>query len=283
MSNPSQEPACPVKPANLPRPKPVTVNGAVISRGEIAREVQNHPAAKPVEAWLAAARALVVRELLMQEARRLAIAPRPVTDDEGRRETDDEAMMRQLVEQEVTSLEPDDVACRKFYDRQPQRFRSPDLSEVRHILVAADPRDPAARQSARRQAEEIIAVLQAEPARFEALAAAYSACPSAGVGGNLGQISRGQTAPEFDAALNECPIGRLHDRPIDSRYGYHVVLVEQRIEGQPLPFELVRDRIADWLRGHLKNTAIRRYISQLADRATITGIALDADAPALTR
>ena len=43
------------------------------SRSAIARETQNHPAAKPIDAWLAAARALVVRELLLQEARRLGI------------------------------------------------------------------------------------------------------------------------------------------------------------------------------------------------------------------
>ena len=55
----------------LPKPKTISVNGKVIPREVIAREVQNHPAEKPILAWQAAARALVVRELLLQESERL--------------------------------------------------------------------------------------------------------------------------------------------------------------------------------------------------------------------
>ena len=57
----------------LPKPKTICVNGVVISREVIAREVQNHPAERPILAWQAAARALVVRELLLQELARLGI------------------------------------------------------------------------------------------------------------------------------------------------------------------------------------------------------------------
>jgi len=38
----------------LPKPKSVSVNGTVIPREVIAREVQNHPAEKPILAWQAA-------------------------------------------------------------------------------------------------------------------------------------------------------------------------------------------------------------------------------------
>ncbi len=43
----------------LPKPKTISVNGIVIPRETIAQEVQNHPAKKPIDAWQAAARALV--------------------------------------------------------------------------------------------------------------------------------------------------------------------------------------------------------------------------------
>eukprot|EP01035_Chromulina_nebulosa_P000983 gene984-1333_t len=83
----------------------VSVNGVVISRAAIAQETQNHPAAKPIEAFQAAAHALVVRELLLQEARRLGLSPAPAEDGEGRRETEEEALIRQLVEDEVPPYE----------------------------------------------------------------------------------------------------------------------------------------------------------------------------------
>jgi peptidyl-prolyl cis-trans isomerase C len=124
--------------AQLPtgRPVNVVVNGVSIARDEIVREMQHHPAGKPIAAWQQAARALVIRELLMQEARRLAIEPQPLTED-GRRETDEEAIMRGLVDREVVVPQADEETCRRYYDRHPSQFRSPDIYEAAHILFAA--------------------------------------------------------------------------------------------------------------------------------------------------
>lgn len=267
--------ACSVKRAELPRGKPIRVNGVVIPRSQIALETQNHPAAKPTDAWLAAARALVVRELLLQEARRLAIVPVPDIDADGRRETDDEAIVRQLIEQEVRTPEPDAATCRRIYDQQSDRFRSADLYVVHHILIAAAPGDKATRQSARSLAETLIAELSREPQRFGALAEMHSACPSRMQEGQLGQISRGQTVPEFEAALASAPIGVVSPLPVETRYGVHVVMVDQRLSGRQLPFELVQGRIADWLDDRARHTAIRQYIGLLAGRANIEGIGLE--------
>lgn len=267
--------ACRVRPASLPRAKPVTVNGVTISRAAISREVQNHPAAKPIDAWLKAARALVVRELLLQEARRIGIAAQPLADDEGRRETDDEALVRTLVEREVTTPEADEATCRRYFDQNRSKFRSDDLYAVRHILLPAAPGDVAGRTAAREQAAILIGQLREEPARFDELARACSACPSREVGGNLGQISRGQTVPEFEAALARMPVGEIASDPIETRYGFHVALVDKRRDGEALPFEVVAPRIAEWLGVRARHTAIRQYITMLAGRAKITGLALE--------
>ena len=58
--------------AQIPAGKPVavSVNGVSIARDAIVREMQHHPADKPIAAWQQAARALVIRELLLQQARR---------------------------------------------------------------------------------------------------------------------------------------------------------------------------------------------------------------------
>ena len=54
------------------KPVNVSVNGVAIPRDAIVREMQHHPADKPIAAWQQAARALVVRELLLQARRRSA-------------------------------------------------------------------------------------------------------------------------------------------------------------------------------------------------------------------
>ena len=86
--------------------KVVSVNGVVMRHDEISREAQNHPAPTPIAAWTAAARALAVRELLLQEARRIVIDAEPLTDGEGRTETAEEASIRALVEREVSTPSP---------------------------------------------------------------------------------------------------------------------------------------------------------------------------------
>lgn len=275
MSTHAASAGCAIKPVITTKQKTVGVNGVVIPRAAIARETQNHPASKPIEAWLSAARALVVRELLLQEARRIGIAPQPIKDSEARRETDEESLVRRLVEQEVVTPEADDATCRRYYEMNHKRFRSPDLYEVRHILLAAAPDNRSARNEARSQAEAIIGALKAEPSAFGEVARTASACPSGKTGGNLGQIGPGQTVPEFERALSSLPVGEIAREPIETRYGFHIVVLDRRIEGRDLPYEIAQPRIAAWLGEKVRRVAIRQYISLLAGRAEITGVALD--------
>ena len=65
---------------------PVTVNGVTLDPGRIADEAQNHPApkGKPGHAWKSAARALTIRELLLQRAKTVGIAADPTETAPGR-------------------------------------------------------------------------------------------------------------------------------------------------------------------------------------------------------
>lgn len=261
--------------AQLPtgRPVNVSVNGVTIARDDIVREMQHHAAPKPIAAWQQAARALVIRELLMQEARRLDIAPQPLSDD-GRRETDEEAVMRGLIDREVTVPEADDETCRRYYERHLAQFRSLDIYEASHILFAALPSDTVAYAQARADAEGVLAALIERPESFEALAKAYSRCPSAAQGGNLGQITTGQTTPEFEQALVALEPGQLCEAPVATRYGFHIIRLERKHGGQVLPYELVAGRIADYLNEGVRRRADAQYIARLISAAKIEGIDL---------
>jgi peptidyl-prolyl cis-trans isomerase C len=260
----------------FPAGKPVTVsvNGVAIARDEIQREMQHHPASKPIAAWQHAARALVVRELLLQRAKHLGLAPEPISDEAGRRETDDEALMRTVVEREAVVPEPDDETCRRYFERNQTRFRSPDIYEASHILFAALPDDKAAYAQARADAAAALAALQVNPASFATLARAHSGCPSAEHGGNLGQITRGQTTPEFEQALLALAPGELCAEPVATRYGFHIVRLDRKHDGRTLPYEVVAGRIADYLRESVRRRADAQYIARLVTAAKIEGIDL---------
>jgi peptidyl-prolyl cis-trans isomerase C len=264
--------ACGIKPVHSAKTRKVSVNGVEITGATIAKETQNHPAATPMDAWQAAARALAIRELLLQEAKSLLLVSEPMTDNEGRREVHDEALVRTLIEHQIKTPEPDEETCRRYYTQNPRRFRSSDLAEVSHILLAAPPGDNAARFAAKSAADSLIAELTMAPERFADLARLNSACPSRDVGGNLGQIGPGQTVPEFERALITIPAGTICSVPVESRYGFHVVRVNRRENGVQLPFSFVHERIAGYLAERVRRTAIRHYILVLAGRSNTTGI-----------
>jgi len=254
------------------KPRAVSVNGVTIPRDDIARETQNHAAKTPIDAWKQAARALVVRELLIQEAKRLGVVAEPVKDNEGRRETDDEAAMRALMEREVVTPVADKAACRRYYENNRAKFRSPDLFEARHILLPVDPKDKVGRTVTLEMARAALAELKQSPERFSDMAAAISACPSGKTGGSLGQIGPGQTVPEFEKALASLAVGSLAPEPVETRYGFHIVWLDRRIDGRDLPFEMVEDRIAGWLNEKVRRVAVQQYLTILSERASIEGI-----------
>jgi len=264
--------------AHIPMPAgklaPVSVNGVAIARDAIVREMQHHAADKPIAAWQQAARALVIRELLLQEARRLGIVPQPVSDDDRRRETEEEAIIRALIEREVTVPEPDEDSCRRYYARNRVRFRSPDIYEASHILLAALATDARAYAQARKDAAAAIAELREHPKRFAELARLNSRCPSAAQGGNLGQITARQTTPEFEQALTALEPGQLCETPVATRYGFHVIRLDRKHAGRMLPYEVIAARIADYLRESVRRRADAQYIARLITAARIEGIEL---------
>lgn len=256
-------------------PPPVRVNGVEIPPEAIIRDVQYHPAPTAREAREMAARALVVRQLLLQEAHRLGLAAEPRIDSQGRRETDEEALIRRLVETEIRLPKPQEAECRRFYEANVHRFRRPEIFEVAHILFAARRDDPAAYAEAKRSAEAVIRELASHPERFGKLAAALSSCPSAKNGGNLGQITTGQTTPEFEEALSRMEPETVHPDPVETRYGVHVVRMGRKTPGETLPFDLVKECIAEYLVERSFRHAVRQYIAILSGRATIEGVSLD--------
>ncbi|RWG22951.1 MAG: peptidylprolyl isomerase [Mesorhizobium sp.] len=253
---------------------PVTVNGVAISRKAIAGEVQNFPARNPGEGWRAATRALVIRELLLQEARRLDIVAEQRTDQDGRRETVEDALVRGLIELEVRVPEADEEMLRRFYENNRPRFVASPLYEADHILIAARRDDRDAFAAAREKVLSLRSGLAAAPDRFADLARDCSDCPSGALGGSLGQIGPGDTTPEFEAALGDLAPGDISP-PVETRYGVHLIRLTRRIEGRQLPFEAVRERIASYLAEHVGRQATAQYVSLLVGRADISGIAID--------
>ena len=261
-----------------PKAKPVLseikVNGVLVPEEEILNEAQHHPAETPGEAVLMAARALVVRELLLQEAAKLNLEPAPQTDNTGAEETRHDALIRQLMESEIVTPVTSNDERQRYYEANRSAFSSEAIYEARHILLAV--KSESEQPKAREIAQSLIGQLQAKPELFGPLALEHSDCPSRESGGNLGQLTRGSTVAEFEKTLDRMEPGQLWPEPVQSRFGYHIIQLDRKIPGKPLPFEAVEERIGAWLEASSWSRAVSQYISILAGKATIEGIEFDA-------
>lgn len=198
-----------------------------------------------------------VRALLARRAIAAGLAPAMQAHD-----VPDE-VIEQLLEQEVRTPQPTEEECSRYYAVHQDEFVSGALVAARHILFAITPGAPTA--LIRAQAERVLQEVVAEPATFEACAQRDSNCPSGAHGGHLGQLSRGQCVPEFEHALfDESMALGILPRLVNTRFGFHIVAIDQRVPGQLLPYEAVREQIARQLLARVQETALLQYVRVLA-------------------
>lgn len=247
----------------------ISVNGKPVDEGRLLAEMQYHPGESQRESMVNAGESLIIAELLRQRAENLGIDV-----DDG------EEFVQVLMDREVDAPLASDADCQRFYTQNPERFVSSPQVSVRHILIAADPADDVATLEAEDLARRLLKELQEDEGRFGVLAAEYSDCPSKSEQGSLGRLSRGQTVPEFERQVFRCQPGLLA-QPVRSRYGFHLVFVDERKDGKALAYELVAERIAAYLNEKVRRKSIAQYIDTLIADADIEGFDFDVSASPL--
>ena len=248
----------------------IRVNGVTIDPKAISQEVQYHPANSQDEALYQSAHALVVRELLKQAV---------FADDmlgEKAWQADEETAIGELIDKNVRPTIPNEQSCRQLFDSNPQRYVTPPLLTVRHILLASPPEAGEERIELKKQATNLIETLknsQNRDADFIQFAQQYSLCPSKDNGGDLGEIVKGETVPEFEQAVFGLPVG-VSVNPIETRYGVHIVEVLSREDGQALSFEQAMPMIANELIQQSFHHGLTDFLFKLSHNADIQGMNL---------
>ena len=104
---------------------------------------------------------------------------------------------------------------------------------------------------------------------FAELAAKNSGDPgSKNNGGELGWMSEGQTVPPFEAAMKSLEPGELSEL-VETRFGYHIIkLQERRGPGAP-PYEEVEEQIEEFLKQRGLQELMQQEIELLRGTATI--------------
>ena len=149
------------------------------------------------------------------------------------------------------------------YELERGRYVKPEQVKARHILFKLDENAaPELVEAARKKAEALKAEAEKGGKSFADLAKEHSEGPTAKNGGDLGFFQRGQMVPEFEKlAFDELKPGEMG--LVRTKFGYHLVKVEEKKEGTTTPLEEVRGEI----RTRLEQQAARQMATAAAERA----------------
>jgi peptidyl-prolyl cis-trans isomerase D len=158
--------------------------------------------------------------------------------------------------QQQVQITPEQI--KQYYEERRAQFDIPEERRARHILISApSSAAPEAKAKAKERAEALAAEARQAPKRFADLATKNSEDPgSAAEGGDLGFFPRGRMVKAFDDAVFAAKPGEIVG-PIETQFGYHVILLEEVKAGGTGPgFEAVQAQAEAELR---KAEAGRRF------------------------
>lgn len=215
-------------------------------------------------------------ELLRQEAQATGLLATDdfATGDGSISEAAQQAIER-LLDQAVEVPAPSREACRRYHAAHAQRFGPGERVRARHILFAVTPGVDV--NALRGKAEAMLMDLRCQPAnsdRFAQQARQWSNCPSSQNGGDLGWLRADECASEFAREVFGQPEVGVLPRLVHSRFGLHIVEVQEREPGETPAFEQVETAVAQALQHQAWLTAVRQYLMLLAGRADLIGVDL---------
>ncbi len=150
-------------------------------------------------------------------------------------------------EKEVETTEKE---IESYYEYNADMYRHPKEVKARHILFKIGQDDTEeAKAKVKNRAEKVL-----EKARkgedFAALAKQYSEGPSKSQGGDLGYFKAGQMEAPFEEAAFALKKGEISSLVL-TRFGYHIILVDDIKEAGITPLEKVRDDIVATLASNI--------------------------------
>jgi len=160
--------------------------------------------------------------------------------------------------------------AKKYYDKNIERFKTPQQVRASHILIKPDTSDPntdpnEAKAKAKAKTQELLKQIR-NAADFATLARANSACPSAARGGDLGFKPRGMWVKPFEEAAFKLKVGQVSD-VVETQFGYHIIKVTDHKDPSIVMFEQAKDEIINNLTRKKRDEIAKEYIESLKAKA----------------
>lgn len=194
---------------------------------------------------------LVNQELLYQDALKQKLDKKKSVAERLNRIKRD-ALSMEAINHAAENAKISEKDLKATYDA---RIATTEITEykARHILVETE-----------ESAKELIKSLEAG-ADFIKLAKEKSTGPSAPNGGDLGWFTPNRMVPPFSQAVIALKNGEFSKTPVQTQFGWHVILREDSKAAEPPAFETVKPQIE----GMMKRQKIQEYIAGLRKGAKV--------------
>ena len=198
--------------------------------------------------------AVVTAELMSQEAIRKGLANGP-TLQAALEFQKKELLSKALIEEFVRNNPIQEEAVKAEYDKAKAKAGTTEY-RPRHILLNTE-----------KEANAVIAKLTTgkKKAKFEDLAKTESKDSSAGNGGDLGWVLPANLVPEFAEAMTKLKAGEISKKPVQTKFGWHVIRMEE-IRSLDFPeYDKLKERIAS----QMQQLQLRKYVVELRAGAKV--------------
>ncbi|WP_272701554.1 SurA N-terminal domain-containing protein [Desulfovibrio sp. Fe33] len=166
-----------------------------------------------------------------------------------------------------------DDEIKAYFEANKDSMQEPEQIHARHILVAVKSSDSDAdKEKAKARIDKIYEEAKAG-ADFAQLAKDNSDGPSASNGGDLGWFGKGSMVPDFEEAAFALDKGGV-SKPVQTRFGWHVIKVEDKKEGTTKTLEEATDEIKTRLAQEKGSDKVNEMLDQATDRL-VSGMKLD--------
>lgn len=160
-----------------------------------------------------------------------------------------------------------DQRARELYRVEPEKYRTPELVDVEHILIDLKGRT---RDMALARAQDVHAQAKSGKDEFLTLAARYSDDPSKNRnGGALGYTSPTSFNPQSREALAKLKAKGEMSEPVESDAGFHIFRLRDRKAPQVTKFEAVERDIVQAERDRLRKQRADAVIQDIRSSPTV--------------
>jgi peptidyl-prolyl cis-trans isomerase C len=189
--------------------------------------------------------------------------------DTLRNAVEESELAQRLIDTTVRpGLQVTDDEDQAFYTSNPQNFQAPEQVRARHVLVkVGQEAGEQEREQARARADDVRQRAVAGE-DFAGLARELSEGPSADQGGDLGFFSEGQMVQPFSDAAFALQPGEISE-VVETRFGFHVIKVEERRAAGVRPLDEVREPLRNALLERKVEAGVAELVESLRAKAEI--------------